>query len=150
MRIAAILALMISLATSAAAQHSSVTELFKQFGLFGRWAADCGEPARPNNPHVSIVTLGNDLIQEEQDIGADFAVNHYRVLSVKRISATRLSVEVIFQAGGEVEQRQTLEFLVRNGTRRTVFNRPEGEAVRVRNGIALATGTRTPALNKCE
>jgi hypothetical protein len=150
MRIAAFLVLTVSLATPAAAHYSSVAELFKQFDLIGRFATDCGAPARPDNPHVSIAVSGGDLVQEEQNIGASFAVNHYRVLSAKRISATRLSVQVMFQAGGEAEQRQILEFLVRNGTRRTMFNRREGGAVRVKNGIALATGTKTPPLNKCE
>ena len=51
--------------------------------------------------------------------------------------ASSLSVEVIFQPGTEAEERQKLVFLVRDGTRRTMFNQPDGGAVRVKDGIAL-------------
>jgi hypothetical protein len=150
MRIAAILALTASLATPVTAQDSSAKELFEQFGLFGHWAAHCDEPARPDNPHVGITVSDTGIVREEQDVGPDFAANRYRILSAKRKSGTRLSVEVTFQAGDEAEQKQTLEFQVRNGTRRTMYNRPEGEAVRVKNGIALSVGTKTLTLKKCE
>jgi len=39
---------------------------------------------------------------------------------------------------------------VRNNTRRTIFNQTSGGTVRVKNGIALAHGTKTPLLQKCE
>jgi len=41
-------------------------------------------------------------------------------------------------------------FRVREGTRRTLFNQPDGGAVRVKDGIALAHGSKTPVLNKCD
>ncbi|HEX3858164.1 MAG TPA: hypothetical protein VHV58_01060 [Pseudolabrys sp.] len=150
MRIAAILALMASLATPATAHDPSVKELFEQFGLFGRWAAHCDEPARSDNPHVGITVSDAGAVREEQDLGSDFAANRYRILSAERKSPTRLSVEVMFHAGDQAEQKQVLEFQVGNGTRRTMYNRPEGGAVRVKDGIALAVGTKTLTLKKCE
>ena len=57
---------------------------------------------------------------------------------------------VIFQPGAQGEERQKLVFLIRNGTRRTMFNQPDGGAVRVKDGIALAHGIKTPVLKKCE
>jgi hypothetical protein len=39
--------------------------------------------------------------------------------------------------------------VVRDGTRRTVFNQPEGGPARVRNGRVIAFGTKTPVLTKC-
>jgi hypothetical protein len=59
-------------------------------------------------------------------------------------------VEVIFQPGRELEEHQKLVFQIQNGTRRTIFNQPEGGAVRVKDGIALAHGMKTPVLKKCE
>ena len=58
-------------------------------------------------------------------------------------------MEVLFGPGTENEQKQKLILLVRKGTRRTMFNQPEGGEVRVKDGIALAHGTKTPLLRKC-
>jgi hypothetical protein len=153
MRIVAVLvfaAVTAGYAALPAAAAPSIEELFNEFGLFGNWAADCKLAATPANPHVGITMPSAGLVLEDHNLGADFAVNHYSVLSATRISAELLSVNVIFQPGTEVEERQTLVFLVRQGTRRTMFNQPDGGAVRVKDGIALARGTRTPLLKKCE
>ncbi len=150
MRIAAAIVLAVSAAMPVAATATSVDDLFQQFGLFGNWAIDCKQPATPANPHVSIASPSAGLVLESHDLGPDYAVNRYSVLKAARISATRLSVQVIFQPGSEVEERQTLEFRIRDGTRRTMFNQPAGGAVRVKDGIALAHGSKTPVLNKCE
>jgi hypothetical protein len=61
-----------------------------------------------------------------------------------------LSVEVIFRPGAQNEERQKLVFLIRNGTRRTMFNQPDGGEVRVKDGVALAHRIRTPVLKKCD
>ena len=87
---------------------------------------------------------------ESHDLGPDYTVNRYSMLSAERLSADELSVEVIFQPGTEAEERQKLVFLVRKDTRRTMFNQPDGGAVRVKDGIVLARGTKTPVLKKCE
>ncbi|MSO66647.1 MAG: hypothetical protein EXR03_06065 [Pseudolabrys sp.] len=142
-------ALFVNYATLPAAAAPSIDELFHEFGLFGNWAADCKQPATPANPHVGIAMPSPGLVLEEHDLGADFARNRYSVLSAERISATSLSVAVIFQPGAQAEERQTLVFLIRKATRRTMFNRPDGGAVRVKDGIALARGSKTPVLRKC-
>ena len=150
MRIAAVLVLAVATAMPAAAQTAPVDVLFQQFGLFGTWASDCRQPASPANPHVSITTPSPGLVSETHDLGRDYAVNHYSILSAERLSAEQLSVAVIFQPGTETEERQNLVFRVREGTRRTLFNQPDGGAVRVKDGIELAHGSKTPVLNKCE
>ena len=43
-------------------------------------------PATPANPHVSITTPSAGLVLEDHDLGPDFAVNRYSVLSAERIS----------------------------------------------------------------
>jgi hypothetical protein len=149
MRIAAVI-VFVTLAVIPAAASPSIEDLFRQFGLFGIWATDCNQPATPANPHVSITTPSSGLILENHDLGPDFAINRYSVLSAERISATRLSVTVIFQPGAQDEERQKLEFLIRKDTRRTIFNQPDGGAVRVKDGIALARHITTPVLRKCE
>lgn len=149
MRMAAVLVLAFVAAMPAAAAPA-VEELFQQFGLFGTWAADCRQPATPSNPHVRISTPTSGLVIEEHDLGPDFALNRYSVLSAERVAPERLAVEVIFQPGNEGEERQKLVFLIRNDTRRTLFNQADGGPVRVQDGVALARHTKTQLLHKCE
>jgi hypothetical protein len=150
MRLVVISAVVASFLVSSSANAASVEELFQQFGLFGTWATDCSKPATPGNPHVSITTPSSGLVLEDHNLGPDFAVNRYSVLSAEQVSASSLAVDVIFQPGTEVEERQKLVFSVRDDTRRTMFNQPVGGAVRVKDGIALARGSKTPLLRKCE
>ncbi len=140
----------ICLASSLAATAGpSVEELFRQFDLLGNWAIDCGVPAAPANPHVRILIASPGTVQEEHDLGGEFAVNRYSILAASRLSPERLSVEVNFQPGGAEEQRQKLVLLIRKATRRTMFNQPDGGEVRVKDGVALAHGVKTPVLRKC-
>jgi hypothetical protein len=150
MRIAAVLVLAAATAMPAAAQAASADLLFQQFGLFGTWAIDCQQPAAPANPHVSITTPSVGQVQEDHDLGPNFAINHYSIVSAEQGSAEQLSVAVIFQPGVEDEERQKLTFFIRKNTRRTIFNQPDGGAVRVKDGIALAHGSQTPALKRCD
>ena len=90
------------------------------------------------------------LILEDHNLGPDFAINRYSVVSAERASPTNLSVDVIFQPGTEVEERQKLVFSLHDNTRRTMFNQTNGGAVRVKDGIALARGSKTPLLRRCE
>lgn len=151
MRIAAVvLFALAALSPAAADPRPTVEELFNEFALFGTWAADCKSPATPNNPHVSINTPTAGVVLENHDLGAEYAVNRYSVLAARKVAAERLAVEVIFQPGTDSEERQKLEFLVRGATRRTLFNQTDGGVVRVKGGVAVARGTRTPLLRKCE
>jgi hypothetical protein len=173
MRVVAVLAVVAALASSAAAQTvpkdsakdaaedtakqlqqdttkpASVDEVFRQFDLFGVWAADCHEPPSPDNPHLSITSPAAGVVLEKHDIGDDYEANQYSILSAERLSPTRLAVEVVFLPGSEREERQKLIFRIRDKTRRTMFNQPDGGAVRVKDGIALANHSRTPTLRKC-
>ena len=90
------------------------------------------------------------LVLESHDLGPDYTRNRYSVVSAQRLSAEQLAVAAIFQPGTDAEERQKLVFLIRNNTRRTLFNQPDGGAVRVKDGIALAFGSKTPVLHKCE
>jgi len=150
MRLLTISAVAATLAVYPSANAESVDQLFQQFGLFGTWATDCGRPATPSNPHVSITTPSAGLVLEDHNLGPDFSVNRYSVLSAEKLSASSISVEVIFQPGTEVEERQKLVFSVHDNTRRTMFNQADGGTVRVKDGIALARGSKTPLLRKCE
>lgn len=149
MRLSAVLALCVCFAMPSSAKSESVENLFNQFNLFGNWATNCNTPPTPVNPHVSITMPSAGLVLEDHNLGPNYTVNRYSVLSAEKVSPTNLSVSVIFQPGTEVEERQKLIFAVREKTRRTMFNQTDGGAVRVRDGIALARGSKTPLLHKC-
>jgi len=150
MRFVAVVAFFLTttLATATAAPPTAA-DVFRQFNLFGTWAVDCGRPASPQNPYVSDILEDTDAVVEEHHLGPTYAVNHYRVLAAARLSARQLALEVVFRPGSEASQQQKLVMNVRNGRRRTLFNQPEGGEVRVKDGVALAAGVKTPTLRKC-
>lgn len=150
MRLVGVIGVVALLALPEMANGASVEKVFQEFGLFGTWATDCDSPATPGNPHVSISTPSAGLVLEDHDLGPDFAVNRYSVLSAEPVSETSVSVQVIFQPGTKVEERQKLIFSVNNNTRRTIFNQSDAGAIRVKDGIAVARGSKTPLLRKCE
>jgi len=150
MRLVVVIGVAALVALPEIANAASVQEVFQEFGLFGTWAMDCNSPATPGNPHVTITTPSAGLVLEDHDLGGDFAVNRYSVLSAEPVSQTNVSVQVIFQPGTTVEERQKLVFAMGNNTRRTIFNQSDGGAIRVKDGIAVARGSRTPLLRKCE
>jgi hypothetical protein len=138
-------------ASSAAAQEKpSVAALFKDYGLIGKWAIECKTKASPENPHVKVSQDGGGTVVERHDLGDDYRVNAYRILAAKRVSQTEVSVQALFEPGSEAEQKQDLTFSVRDGTRRTLFTRVEGGPVRVKNGVAVGFGAKTPRLRKCD
>jgi len=136
--------------TAPSVSNTNIETLFQRFGLFGAWAADCNEPASPSNPHVSVTTPSQGLVLEDDDLGPGYAVNRYSITTAEPIAANRLAMTVIFRPGSELEERQKLILKVRDNTRRTLFNQPEGGAVRVKDGIVLGRGNKTPLLKKCD
>ena len=149
-RIVAFIVLAAATAMPAAAQAEPVDMLFQQFGLFGTWAIDCRQAASPANPHVIIMTPNPGLVLENHDLGRDYAVNHYRMVSAERLSTEQMSVVVVFQPGTDDEERQKLVFLIRKSTRRTILNEAEGGTVRVKDGVVVGRDSKTQELNKCE
>jgi hypothetical protein len=135
-------------ATGDIAKNAAVEQVFGSFGLFGNWAVDCGQPASPANPRVGIA-VEDGHVRETNDVGPGYIANRYDVVTARRIAADRLEVVVLFMPGTPIEERQTLVLQVHDGTRRTMFNRLEGGEIRVRHGIAVSTGAKTPVLKKC-
>jgi hypothetical protein len=135
---------------AAQTEPGKLAELFNRLGLFGAWASDCARSASPENPHVNIMSPAEGIVLEVHDIGPGYEVNQYSVLTAKSVVGDKLTVEMLFQPGAPTEQRQTLTFLVHGGTRRTLFNQSAGGAVRVKDGVVVGRGLKTPTLRKCE
>lgn len=157
MRRAAVLGLVLATAWVAAAKPATGTAgegpppevVFQEFGLFGTWARDCAAEASPANPHIVISQPAPGVILEDNDLGPDNVVNRYSVLAARKLSDTRLSLQVIFAPGKENEERQQLVWAVKAGTLRTMFNQPKNGPVRVQDGVAVKYGIATPLLRKC-
>jgi hypothetical protein len=149
---AAAVALLVTAALPFAAEaevpERSALDVFRDFGLFGTWAVVCGQPPSVTNPHVTVA-LDHDAVVENHALGGSDMSNHYRILSARPISDTRVAVQVILNPGGEFEERQNLIMIVRGDTRRTVFNQAEGGEVHVKDGVALGFGVKTPLLRRC-
>ncbi len=133
-----------------AADPVPMEAVFTEMGLFGHWALDCAGPPSLANPHVRIATPEPGEVEEVHEHGLEFSANRYRILSAERVGEDRLQITAIFQPGTDTSQLQTLAFQVGRGTRRTLFNQPDGAAVRVRDGVVVANGRRTPLLKKCD
>jgi hypothetical protein len=144
--------LLAALATPAAdtPPASDVSALFNRFGLFGEWAVACKAQASPKNPHVTVSEPEPGRVVERHDLGSRYGANTYRMLDAHRISPTRIAIEAEFQPRTEAEQKQDLVFSVHDRTRRTLFVQTAGGAVRVKDGVVVGYGVRTPRLRKCE
>ena len=127
-----------------------VADLFHSFDLFGTFAPDCSRPAAPTNPYVNVSQQVGGLVIEAHNVGREYAANFYSVRSARRLGNHRLEIKVVFVPGTQAEEFQTLELLVGKGTRRTILNRVDGGPVRVRRGVAIANGSKTPLLKKCD
>jgi hypothetical protein len=137
------------LQSTARREPETLQELFKQLDLFGAWASDCARAASPANPHVSITEPSEGVVVETHDIGPGYDANQYSVLSAQQMPGDRLQVDMLFQPGSQVEERQTLVFLIKGGTRRTLLNQPQGGEPRVKDGVVVGPGVKTPTLKKC-
>ena len=133
----------------APADAAAIEAVLRDAGLFGTWAVDCQSAPTPANPHVSILIADGGGVIERHELGGNYETNNYSVIAAKRLSSTRVSVEVLFKPGSEREQEQSLVFAVDNGTRRTMFNRIAGGAVLVKDGVVAGHKVKTPVLKKC-
>jgi hypothetical protein len=156
MRVAAFVLVLLTGVLPAAAQDAKapanpagIEAVLRDAGLFGTWAVNCEGAPTPANPHVSILMGDGDNVIERHELGGDYEINNYRVIAAKRLSKSRVAVEVVFKPGSDREEEQSLVLAVENGTRRTMFNRIAGGAVVVKDGVVAGHKVRTPVLKKC-
>ena len=149
MRICAAIVFALSLCLPAAAQETPIAELFEQFGLFGSWAARCDKEPSLDNVRATISRQETDNVIEDDDPGQGYQVNRYTIVKAKKVADDQLSVEVVYRPNTKEEQRQEQIWLVRDGSWRTMMNKPKGERARVKNGVVVGTTIKTPVLRKC-
>jgi hypothetical protein len=129
-------------------QIQTVTELFRQYELFGEWAHDCTKPLSDKNHYVDVINPSSGPIIESHRFGPHWAPNNYIILSARAVSADVISVRTVVWPGTKEQEINDLVFLVGGDTRRTISNQPEGKALRVQRGIQ-PDNRETPTLYKC-
>jgi len=127
--------------------------VFRDLNLLGNWALNCATPASPQNPHVATTAPGDGRVVETHDVGPEYASNLYHFVAARRLDKDSVEARVVFRPGLEGEEPQTLVMRVGKDargieTRRTIYNRGD-DGVRVRNGVALRSGLKTPVLRRC-
>ncbi|MBS0246637.1 MAG: hypothetical protein JSR61_08440 [Proteobacteria bacterium] len=127
--------------------------VFRDLNLLGNWARDCAAPASPQNPHVATTAPGDGRVVEVHDVGPEYASNLYHFIAARRLDKDSIEAQALFRPGLEGEEPQTLVMRIGKDargtdTRRTIYNRGD-DGVRVRNGVALRSGLKTPVLRRC-
>lgn len=127
--------------------------VFRDLNLLGTWAPDCGAPASPQNPHVATTAPGDGRVVETHDVGPEYAANLYHFVAARRLDKDSVEARALFRPGVEGEEAQTLVMRIARDakgtdTRRTMYNRGD-DGVRVKNGVALRSGLKTPVLKRC-
>lgn len=133
-----------------AAATPATEDVLREFHMFGTWAVECGKPPSPANPHVDVSNPNPGLVFEDHHLAGEGPVNRYTIVGAERLSEVRLSLDVIFEPGKPNEERERLVLQVRDGTRRTLFNQAQDGQVRVKDGIVVGYGVKTPLLTKCD
>ena len=136
-----------------ARQAFTAEPVFRDLNLLGNWALDCGAPASPQNPHVATTAPGDGRVVETHDVGPEYASNLYHFLAARRLDKDSIEAQALFRPGLEGEEAQTLVMRISRDakgadTRRTIYNRG-ADGVRVKNGVAVRSGLKTPVLRRC-
>ena len=87
-------ALQLILLTSFANAQSS-TAAVKEFGLFGTWALDCGQPPGPANAYVNFTLTSEGTVELRDSFGPDYDEMVYRVVEARRVGAFRLAMRQV-------------------------------------------------------
>jgi hypothetical protein len=133
------------LAVTAAAQAEQVAGTLNAFGLFGRWAVECGAPPSPANVVRSVTWTGREPVEYSETIGPPAAANRYRVITARMPSATTLVMQVELN-GGSYENLTIAKY--GNDATRTMANQTWNGFL-VQNGVVAANGHPTPWLRRC-
>jgi hypothetical protein len=134
------------LPSSATAKEETTISTLEEVGFFGTWAIRCDEPASLDNVVRSAYVSAAGDPGFSEDLGADLPQNTYRILAAQRDGDNQIILDIEFN----VETKQRLTMVVDGNRIRTLTNAlPDGREL-VHSGSVVATGNRTPWLNRCE
>lgn len=126
-----------------------VGEQMRAFGLLGKWAVNCAQPADGDagNTHALYSMISGDRAQLRYVFGPKYGHRIYTITAARRLDDNRLQIEnhdnsdglaqrtIIRKAQGRIQNVSAQE--IRSGK------------VWVMNGIATANGRPVPWLERC-
>jgi len=135
--------------SSSAASSSapvSVQQAAQTFGLIGTWAADCTQPASPDDEHATYAIESDGTVSLVYDNGPDIVPNRYAWNQGMIIDQDKLQLDGIFY-GDKLAQHTVMQKNDQGQIR--VFGNVDGSGkVLVQNG-AFPSGGSPPWENKC-
>lgn len=139
------LSLMAGVVPAAAAQ--TVDAVFREAGLFGRWAENCARPAGHLGGNVhSLYAPSDDGATLTYDSGPERAPTMYRILRAERRGPDRVFYVQQNRADG---RRLEIELLRADGSIKVWSSRRETGEVLVAGGKFPSDGVESPRQRRC-
>jgi hypothetical protein len=135
-----------AIASTAIVETQTVVSTLEEIGFFGIWAIRCGESAGLDNIVRSAFVSAAGEPGFSEDLGADLPENAYRILAAQRDGENQIVLDIELN----VQMKQRLVMVVDNDRIRTLSNTLPDNRELVRNGVVVASGTRTPWLSRCD
>lgn len=129
------------------AHASSVEQVIAGFGLFGRWARDCGQPMSVQMPSSFYVLApdGSVWTQVRAGVNPEFeSRSDKKITSAVAVAFDRLSMH--WQGTGDSFD---IVVLVSEGHSRTEQSIDGNGTVLIKNGTVVKNGTASAWLTKC-
>lgn len=131
------------------ASAQGVAEQLNGFGLLGKWAKNCAQPADidAGNAHATYAMIAAGQAQLRYDYGPRYNGRVYTILAARRLDANRLEITNRDEGDGIV-QRTVIR---KQPGRIQNFSAQEitGGKIWIRNGVMTANGQTAPWLQRC-
>ncbi len=144
---AAALAALVALAPAAHAQDPG--NMLAEFGILGRWAADCGRPAASNNPHIVFERSADGSGAQYRVI---FTPNNATVRSIDNVRVLRegtIAMRFTTPTGATTGLAFDITMLKEPARYKVIGSVGSDGKVYIKDGIVVADGRPNPWQNKC-
>jgi len=142
-----ILAIMVGIALfPGLASAQSLESALQGFGLLGRWAVDCGQPASSDNPYGVYAMISKDSADLTYDFGPQWKPHKNTINFARPLDANRLRINHLDHSDGTSMESVILKSSNRIQNYSAVQS--DGKVI-IENGIYTANGQPAVWLNRC-
>jgi hypothetical protein len=131
------------------ANAQSTAGAMKEFGLFGTWAGDCYRPPSPANEFSVFSLTSSGAVELQNDFGTNYGDMIYKVIDVKRVGESRLSLRQMLTN----DDRVVLDTVILRETDRIrtwSSHLTDGSALVEDGAVPAANGQVTGWKNRCD
>jgi hypothetical protein len=82
------------------ANAQSTADVISQFGLIGKWATDCSQPASDNN-YLTVYAVKGSVVSRTYYDKPDHVYNNYKIVTAARLRPDLLSYTQIWDFEGK-------------------------------------------------